>query len=114
MKRPLVAATGLLSACIGYTPPGLPTPGEATQVRASFGRIWDAVIDQFADGNIPIRTIERASAMIATEQLSVGSEARKPADCGKQNGNRIPPNYAIYNVLVRGDSCSSTVKATVR
>jgi hypothetical protein len=78
------------------------------------GRTWDAVIDMFAARNIPIRTIERASGIIATDQLSVGSEGERWAVCGEGNEATLAPNLAIYNVLVRGDSTSSRVMATVR
>jgi hypothetical protein len=78
------------------------------------GSTWDAVIDMFAARNIPTRTIERASGIIATEELSVGDEGRNWADCGQNNGSPLGPSSAIYNVLVRGDSASATVKATVR
>lgn len=78
------------------------------------GRSWDAVIDMFAARNIPIRTIERASGIIATEPLAVGDEGKDWADCGQNNGTVLSPNFAIYNVLVRGDSASSRIKATVR
>jgi hypothetical protein len=78
------------------------------------GRSWDAVIDMFAARNIPIRTIERASGIIATEQLAVGDEGKDWADCGEDNGTVLAPNFATYNVLVRGDSVSSLIKATVR
>ena len=102
------------AACAGYQPPPPATPRDGTDVRASFARTWDSVIDEFADRNIPIATIERASGLIATEQLSVGYEARGEADCGRLNGRRLLPTHAIYNVLVRGDSSRSTVKATMR
>jgi len=78
------------------------------------GRSWDAVIDMFAARNIPIRTIERASGIIATEQLAVGDEGKEWADCGEHRGTVLTPNFATYNVLVRGDSVSSRIKATVR
>jgi hypothetical protein len=78
------------------------------------GRAWDAVIDMFAARNIPIRTIERASGIIATEELAVGEEGKGLADCGEQNGTVLSPNLATYNVLVRGDSVTSRIKATVR
>ncbi len=78
------------------------------------GSTWDAVIDMFAERNIPIRTIERASGIIATEQLSVGPEGKVWPDCGRSFSGTVLPNYAIYNLLVRGDSSSSRVKATVR
>ncbi|MGH9897071.1 MAG: hypothetical protein ACREA0_34765, partial [bacterium] len=75
-ERPVRASAfmgGALVASIGcgYQPPAPPMPRDATEVTASFGRTWDAVIDEFADRNIPIRTIERASGLIATELLSI-------------------------------------------
>jgi hypothetical protein len=103
-----------LAACFSHTPPQPPTPRDATQVNASMGRSWDAVIDLFAARTIPIRTIERASGIIVMEQLSVGEEGIGWADCGKVAGIPIAPNYATANVLVRGDSTRSTVKTTVR
>jgi hypothetical protein len=78
------------------------------------GATWDAVIDMFAARNIPIRTIERVSGIIATDQLSVGEEGQSWAVCGDGNGTTLSPNFAIYNVLVRGDSAKSRVMATVR
>jgi hypothetical protein len=114
MKRPLPVFAVLLIACATHNPPAPPAPREATDVRASAARTWDAVIDLFAERNIPIRTIERASGIVATGQLTVGPEGRKWADCGTQPSDTLRPNAAIYNVLVRGDSISSKVKATVR
>lgn len=102
------------AACAGYQPPPSPTPRDGTDISAPFGRTWDSVIDEFADRNIPIATIERASGLVATEQLTVGHEAREEADCGQLNGRRLFPTHAIYNVLVRGDSARSSVKATMR
>src|SRR5712691_3823983 len=122
MKRLITACTALVAACSfhGYTPPEPPSPRDATQVDASMGRTWDAVIDLFAARTIPIRTIERVSGIIVTERLSVGREDGLAwADCGKESGFghsavRISPNYGTYNVLVRGDSMHSSVKTTVR
>jgi hypothetical protein len=115
MKRAPLALTALLVGCFfAYKAPAPPVPRPATSVNASMGRTWDAVIDMFAARNIPIRTIERASGIIATDQLSVGSEGSAWADCGSKGSERVRPNNASYNVLVRGDSGASTVKATVR
>jgi hypothetical protein len=104
----------LLAACT-YTPPGTVAPVRApTPVQAPFTRAWNAVIDVFADRNIPIRTIDRASGFAATEALSVNSEDGKAwADCGATDGGPLGPERATYNVLVRGDSTASTVRITV-
>jgi hypothetical protein len=110
----LPAAAVVAAAGCGYKAPTPPAPRDAMEVSASFGRTWDAVIDEFADRNIPIRTIERASGLIATELLTISHDARSEADCGTLNGRMLPPTHAIYNVLVRGDSARATVKATMR
>jgi hypothetical protein len=114
IRTPWAAVLVLLAACGSYRPPAPPSPRDATEVAASVGRTWDAVIDLFAARNIPIRTIERSSGIIATEPLIVGPEGRDWADCGTEQSGRLRPNTAIYNVLVRGDSGSATVRATVR
>jgi hypothetical protein len=114
MTRPLPALAMLLAGCLSYKTPAPPSPRDATQVNASMGRTWDAVIDLFAARNIPIRTIERVSGIIVTEQLSVGPERRSLADCGRMADDTIRPNWGSYNVLVRGDSSSSSVKVNAR
>jgi hypothetical protein len=114
MPRLSPALATLLLGCYAYRPPAPPAPRDGTQVSASIGRTWDAVIDIFAARNIPIRTIERVSGIIATEELSVGPEGHRWADCGTDRRGRLRPDHAIYNVLVRGDSSTATVNATVR
>jgi hypothetical protein len=62
-----------------------------------------------------IRTIERVSGIITTDGLRVDPEDGAAwANCGKKGRVRYRPNMAIYNVLLRGDSSQSTVRATVR
>ena len=112
-RRPLAFAV-LCAACSSYRAPQPPAPRDATQVRGSSGQTWDAVLDLFAAKDIPIRTSERAFGFVATEDLPVGTEGRSWADCGTLNAVHLGPEHAIYNVLVRGDSVSSSVKATVR
>ena len=65
-----------------------------------------------------ISTIERASGIIATTRLGVdGETAVMASDCGTRpgtgSGRRSYATEAIYNVLVRGDDRSSTVRLTV-
>src|SRR3712207_1620493 len=98
-----------VAACATMPAPP-PPPRPATEVAAPFGRTWDAVIDEFAAQNIPIRTMERASGFIATEQLSVPRSSEKYADCGTDVAVPLVPHRATYNVLVRGDSTRSSAK----
>lgn len=112
-----ICATGLLggavTACYSYQPPGPPVPSAEQPVNASFGKTWDAVIDLFAEQNISIATIERASGLIVASpgylerSLSGGAEY---ADCGKNNGLPVLPTRVGYNVRVKGDSTKSMLR----
>lgn len=106
----LICATG----CVP-TPPAAPTPHNGVDIGASFGRTWDAVIDEFARNNIPIKTIDRSSGLIATDALKVGPSLAEAADCGKDAvAGTVYPTDATYNALVRGDSSHATLRITVR
>ncbi len=91
-------------------------PHNAIDIGASFGRTWDAVIDEFARSNIPIKTIDRSSGLIATDALKVGPSLGDAADCGKDAiVGPVYPTDATYNALVRGDSSrTSLLQITVR
>jgi hypothetical protein len=111
----VIAIVPSLVGCSHVVPPGPPAPNPPMVVAASFGRTWDAVIEQFAEQTIPIKTIERASGLVATDQLTVDPSLWSAADCGKdRDGRAFVPSHVTYNVLVRGDSARSTVRVTVR
>lgn len=112
MKRtPLLS---LVAALACYQPPVSVAPERApTPVAASLDKTWMAVIDVFAERNIPIRTIDRSSGFVATDPLRVdGEEGLEWADCGSGEGGDLGPTRASYNVLVRGDSQTTTVRIT--
>ena len=105
----------LVTACFARTPPAPPAPREASEVEASIGHTWDAVIDIFAERNIPIRTIERVSGLIVTDPVALSPGlGQEWADCGTVNDSPSFPDYAAYHVLVRGDTVRSTIKVTAR
>lgn len=118
-RTPVALALGVALAACMATPPEVAAPArDATPVQASFDAAWDAAIDHFAENNIPIATIERASGIIATTQLGVDPEiAEVSSDCGTGSGVnstiRLRATRAVYNVLVRGDASSATVRVTV-
>ena len=104
----------LLTAVIGcvHGPTTQLTTRAATDVNASFDRTWNAVIDVFAERNIPIATIDKSSGFVATTALGVADPketTQQWADCGN-----LPATRATYNVLVRGTGDHSTVKVTVK
>ena len=109
-----------LTGCIyvkGTTGPEIsPSARPNTPVTAPFNKTWNTVIDYFTTSNIPISVIDRSSGLIVTRELWIGEiDASKWADCGKDmNGEPFSPAYAIYNVVVRGDSVASTVRTTTK
>ncbi len=115
--KPVLALLAVLPMVGCFTPPTtVATPRAATSVNASFDRTWNAVIDVFAEQNIPIATMEKASGFIVADAQFVGADARqaaKWADCGTTYGGANPATAAKYNVLVRSvDDHTSTVKVT--
>jgi len=97
-------------------PSTVATPRASTSVNAGFDRTWNAVIDVFAEQNIPIATMEKASGFIVADAQFVGGDAKDAeawADCGTTYGVPNPATAAKYNVLVRSvDDHTSTVKVT--
>lgn len=89
-----------------------PVPVEAAPVQASFDRTWNAVIDAFSERNIPVKTIDRSSGFIATDRIAVVDGQKEWADCSGAYYKTYIPQFATYNVLVRGDSAQATVKVT--
>jgi hypothetical protein len=111
----VAVVTWAVAACTPVPPKTYPLPEPAT-FDASFGRTWDAVIDHFAVGSIPIATIERASGLIVTRPLRIGlsrESAQKLADCGTDVlGTAGWPTESSYNIRVTGDSAKSTMRVT--
>lgn len=111
----IAALVGVAAACLS-APQLAPVTRTPLDVAASFERTWQAAVDMFTEQNIPIRTIDRASGLIATDGLNVPVNARSTswADCGRSGGAPIRPTAAVYNVLVRGDSSHTTIRVTTR
>jgi hypothetical protein len=65
----LIAVWVALSACAPTVVPPEPLPQDQTTrtFDRSFDQVWTLVVDWFAESNIPIRQIERASGLIASE-----------------------------------------------
>lgn len=109
----LAGVTWALAGCSLQPPKMYPAP-ESLTIAASFGRTWDAVVEHFATSSVPIRTIERSSGIIVTDQMGVArDDASGWSDCGTDGlGGTSRANRASYNLLVRGDSSTSTIRVT--
>jgi hypothetical protein len=109
----LLTAVAYSAGCAPQPPQLAPRPVPAAEITAPFDRVWGAVIDYFADNSVPIRTLEKASGLIATETMLVPTGRIDFADCGKDVlGEFIGPSHAAYNVRVTGDSAKSSVRVT--
>lgn len=88
---------------------------DTTRVAATVAQTWDAMIDVFAEQNIPLRTLDRASGFAVAETARVGEGGAAWAACWGA-ATPTPPSAASYNVLVRGDprdSSAAVVRVTV-
>ena len=115
MRMGVRCALILALAASACAKPPAPAPVRApTMVSAGFDATWNAVIDIFAEKNIPIRTIDKDSGIIATDRLAVPEQfSLEYADCGT-DGFMIPqlPTSVIYNILVRENGDATTVRVT--
>jgi len=101
----------LLTGCANYYYPPRPIEPEITksfEVDASFDRTWEALIETFAELQLPIKTIEKDSGIIATEWINYGRVGYGFwAKCGgvdRAVGGRDPfyenPLLGQFNVFV--------------
>jgi hypothetical protein len=103
-----------LTACAPTPPTTTPVPRAPTTVSASFNKTWTAAIDEFTALDIRLKTIDKASGVLATDPMVVFRAPTDYADCGNDMlGQRVRPGGAAYNAVVTGDSTSSTVHISV-
>ena len=115
VRRIATVLIALSIGCARVKPPLPREPGVATAVEASRAKTWDALIDVFAEYNLPLRTLERASGYLATDPLPISEiGGAQFSDCGTAGKKPLVADHATYNVRVRGDSVTSIVKANTR
>jgi hypothetical protein len=109
-RATLIVSVLLALACV--RPPAPPAPRPDTQVNAPFSRVWEAVVDRFARSNIPVKTIDRASGLIAAESVLMAGDLSNFGGCNFMGMENRSPVGATFNVLVRGDSTRSSIVVT--
>lgn len=128
----VVLVLALPACATKYVDPAPPTVLPATAVAASYDRTWEATVTWFAERNISIQTIEKASGIIVADVPVRYMPNRTPvldkkgrellykqsppvyADCGSKNGWGYNPTSMIYNIRVLGDGSKSTVQVNSR
>lgn len=58
--------------------------------------------------------MDRASGDISSDPQVVAQDDQQLADCGSMMRLTVAPTEATYHLVIRGDSASSTVRATAR
>lgn len=90
-----------------------PAPLVPVSVDASFDQTWATVIDIFAQQSIPIATIDKASGLIVSRNLSVHMEdGLNWGDCGNSLLTNRWVTHGDFNVLVRPVGEGTSVRAT--
>ena len=113
MTRVLVVLAVLVLGCA--TPPQSHIFKKTWTVPGTFEETWSATVQLFAEKGWPIATLEKASGIIVSDWVSIGTQSPY-ADCGTPGIATIQRREAKFNVFIRkGDSGPSlTVNANFR
>ncbi len=121
------AAIGMVAAtaCTTMVPPAPPPAPVERFIRAPFDTVWQRTVGFFADSRIPIRTIDKASGLIASTDFELSfDDAEAWADCGSTSSgeptlsrlkaiNNIPRIRADFNVVVQSWADSTGVRVNL-
>ena len=105
MKKYLFLLLSLIMlSCATYKAPKYKAPDNFDKSRTynkNFDEVWGKIIKYFAEKNIPIKTIEKASGIIATE-YSLNTLSNKDClDCGEMGfGQSLSDYTGNFNVFV--------------
>jgi hypothetical protein len=112
-------AAALLAGCSMSTPAPAPAVAQVV-VGAPLDSVWPRVIAFFANNNVPVQTLEKASGLIASQPLDLSSEQRRAwLACGKALGVTIKPERdgfharTTFNVFVRPIADSTSVRVNM-
>jgi uncharacterized lipoprotein len=82
-------------------------------VDQPFENVWTATIETFAELNLPILNMEKASGLITTDWIQLNDPTM--SDCGKQGvmsseqGRRV--KFNVFVKTVGGDACEMKINA---
>ena len=92
------------------TPPKLHTFEDSAVFSAPYDDVWSAVIETFADLNLPIDNMEKASGLITTDWISFTGTGKDYCDCGGAGISTVLSTEGRFNVFVRDEESSVRVK----
>lgn len=101
----LLSSMLLISACASLKKIDEPKIEKSVTVQVPFDKAWTEVISYFSEKGIPVKTLEKASGLISTEDMSFQTVTdSKLFVCDKYKfGGKEPvfPGIAKFNVFVR-------------
>lgn len=103
----------ILYSCAPYQPPKAYTFDKSRAYAKDFDAVWASVVKWFATQGTPIKTMEKASGLIATEYNLRTSTDTSYCDCGtKDYTATIEQPKCNFNVLVERKESSVVVTVT--
>jgi hypothetical protein len=95
----LALITVLISSCSEVKPPNVYQFSKSQIINHSFDDTWTKIINWFAENNIPIKTIEKASGIIATEKTFTTKGYEEYCDCGSPETDLSGYTYAYEDII---------------
>lgn len=82
----------------------------AFPIEAPFDDVWTAIIESFAEMNLPIMNMEKDSGLITTDWIEypLGKEGKKYCDCGGLGINIEVRRAGKFNVFAKSITDSSS------
>ena len=117
IKRSAVSMAALLAlaGCTGKHVSPLTPPPYRTEMAASYGATWTAIVKALARQNIPLRAIARDSGVIASDEFVTPIGVY--ADCGSLGGDRVEGEALVsYTLFVapNGDGTRIQINSKMR
>jgi len=82
-------------------------------IEKPFDNVWTAVIETFAEMNLPIMNMEKDSGLITTDWIGFsGPKGKEYCDCGKLGINIEIKRVGKFNVFVKKLNGSSEIRVT--
>ena len=110
-----VAGLLVLAGCTGKHVSPLTPPPYRTEMAASYGATWTAIVKALARQNIPLRAIARDSGVIASDEFVTPIGVY--ADCGSLGGDRIEGEALVSYTLFaapNGDGTRIQINSKMR
>lgn len=107
----LILSLVMISGCATLKPPVQKEIVKSSVVQGDYDKTWASVVRYFAENNITIKNIEKASGLIATDSKTFDPFNNGGAiDCGSLSGVTAATitGIAIYNVFVEKVDAKST------